>query len=552
MNQLVPLPVLLPLFAVGAKFIIGPRRPQLQGVISMLVLIADTVISIVLLVAADRHGPLVVQIGGYGAPMGISLVVDRLSGLMIAVSSVVTLAVLIYSQSQGSDEEDAGAPLAVFYPAYLIMVAGVADTFLAGDLFNLFVGFEIMLTASYVLMTVGGTRDRIRAGAVYIMVGIASSLLFMAAIAVTYAAAGTVNLAQLAERLGQLPGNIRLAINLLLIVVFAVKAAAFPLSAWLPDSYPTAPAPVTAVFAGLLTKVGVYCVIRSQTLLFPDRQLRGVLLVVAGLSMLLGIAGAVAQADLKRLLSFTLISHVGYLFLGIALGGARALAGALFYAAHHITVQTSLFLVTGLIERREGTGDVGRISGLARAAPILAALFFIPAMNLAGIPPFSGFLAKLILLQAAGADGRPAALVLMGAALLTSLLTLYAMAKVWSRAFWRGPDEGAAPGEKQFALPGGAGLSAVVRRGSRGAIGIGGQRLARSESYPPGMLLATCALVAVSLGFTVWAGPMTAFTERAAVELGDRGVYITAVERASGVGTLPGASASASAAGGGR
>jgi multicomponent Na+:H+ antiporter subunit D len=538
MDELVPLPVLLPLFAVGAKFIIGPRRPQLQGTISLLVLVADTVISIVLLVAADRHGPLVVQIGGFGAPAGISLVVDRLSGLMIAVSSVVTLAVLVYSQSQGSDEEDAGAPLAVFYPAYLILVAGVSDTFMAGDLFNLFVGFEIMLTASYVLMTVGGTRDRIRSGAVYIMVGIASSLLFMAAIAVTYAAAGTVNLAQLAGRLDRLPSDLRLAINLLLLVVFAVKAAAFPLSAWLPDSYPTAPAPVTAVFAGLLTKVGVYCVIRTQTLLFPGGQLRGVLMVVAGLSMLLGIAGAVAQADLKRLLSFTLISHVGYLFLGIALGGARALAGALFYAAHHITVQTSLFLVTGLIERREGTGDIGRISGLARAAPILAVLFFVPAMNLAGIPPFSGFLGKLILLQAAAADGRAAALTLLAAALLTSLLTLYAMAKVWSRAFWRGPDEAQAPGEHQVVLPGGSGQALVVRRGSRGAIGIGGQRLARSESYPPGMLAATCALVAVSLGFTVFAGPMTAFTQRAAVELGDRSIYVTAVERASGFSTV--------------
>jgi multicomponent Na+:H+ antiporter subunit D len=533
MDELVPLPVLLPLFAVGAKFIIGPRRPQLQGLISTLVMIADTVISVVLFVGADRHGPLVIQIGGYGAPLGISLVVDRLSGLMIAVSSVVTLAVLFYSQSQGSDE-DSDTPLAVFYPAYLIMVAGVADTFLAGDLFNLYVGFEIMLAASYVLMTVGGTRDRIRAGAVYIMVGIASSLLFVAAIAVAYAAAGTVNLAQLAERLSVLPANVRLAINLLLLVVFSVKAAAFPLSAWLPDSYPTAPAPVTAVFAGLLTKVGVYCVIRTQTLLFPGNQLRVVLLAVAGLSMLLGIAGAVAQADLKRLLSFTLISHVGFLFLGIGLGGTRALAGTLFYAAHHITVQTTLFLVTGLIERREGTGDIGRISGLARAAPVLAVLFFLPAMNLAGVPPFSGFLAKLGLLQAAAEDGRASAMVLLGAALVTSLLTLYAMAKVWSRAFWRAPDEELAPGEQQFALPGGSGTTAVVRRGSRGAVGISGQRLARSESYPPGMLWATCSLVVVTLGFTVFAGPVTAYAERAAVQLQDPMVYVSAVQRASG------------------
>ena len=256
MTALVPLPVLLPLFAVGIKFLLGPRRIRVQTLISLSVMLADTVISSILMVAADRHGPLVVQVGSFAAPLGISLVVDRFSGLMLAISSSVTLCVLIYSQSQRTadeNEDEAGAPLAVFYPTYLVLAAGIADSFLAGDLFNLYVGFEVMLTASYVLMTIGGTEARIRHGAVYIMVGAASSLLFVAAIAVAYAACGTVNMADLAVQLGRVAPAVRLAVQLLLITVFAVKAAIFPLSAWLPDSYPTAPAPVTAVFAGLLT-----------------------------------------------------------------------------------------------------------------------------------------------------------------------------------------------------------------------------------------------------------------------------------------------------------
>jgi multicomponent Na+:H+ antiporter subunit D len=536
-NALVPLPVLLPLFAVGIKFVLGPRRVRIQTSISLAVLSADTVISTVLMVEADRHGPIVVQVGSFAAPLGISLVVDRFSGLMLAISSAVTLCVLLYSQSQRSadeNEDETGAPLAVFYPTYLVLAAGIADSFLAGDLFNLYVGFEVMLTASYVLMTIGGTDARIRHGAVYIMVGASSSLLFVAAIAVAYAACGTVNLADLAVRLATVAPAARLAVQVLLITVFAVKAAVFPLSAWLPDSYPTAPAPVTAVFAGLLTKVGIYSLIRTQTLLFPHDRQAPLLYTVAALSMVIGILGAVAQADLKRLLSFTLVSHVGFLVLGLAIGSVRALSGVLFYAITHITVQTTLFLVTGLIERREGTADFGRLAGLARLAPVLGLLFFIPAMNLAGIPPLSGFIAKLALLQAAAADGGVGAYILLAAMLVTSLLTLYAMTKVWARAFWRAPGEGLGKSaERQIIMPGSDSV-AVIRSSYGAARGIGGRRISTSESYPIGMLGATVVLILLSLAYTVWAGPIAEYTDRAAAELLNPSVYISAVHAVGG------------------
>ncbi len=224
----------------------------------------------------------------------------------------------------------------------------------------------------------------------------------------------------------------------MLLVAFGIKAAVFPLSAWLPDSYPTAPAPVTAVFAGLLTKVGVYAIIRAHSLLFPGGGLDRVLLVAALLTMLVGILGAIAQSDIKRLLSFTLVSHIGYMVFGIALSSQLGMSGAIYYVAHHIVVQTTLFLVVGLIERQAGASTLQRLGGLAAASPLLAFVFVVPALNLGGIPPFSGFIGKVALLEA-GAPGRLGAGVAAGRrfSVVTSLLTLYVVARVWTKAFWR-------------------------------------------------------------------------------------------------------------------
>ncbi|MET9293658.1 Na+/H+ antiporter subunit D [Streptomyces sp. NPDC003077] len=437
MNSLVPLPVVMPLFAAALKLALGPHAPRLQRATSVGALAAVLAVSLVLLVTADAEGPQIVQLATHPVPIGITLIADRLSALMLTVSSAVTLCVFGYSIGQGMADRDAETPLAVYRPTFLVLVAGVSDTFLAGDLFNLYVGFEIMLTASYVLLTLGGTLTRIRAGATYVVMSLMSSLVFTAAIAMVYAAAGTVNLAQLAGRFDALPAGVRTVLHIALLTVFGIKAAVFPLAAWLPDSYPTAPAPVTAVFAGLLTKVGVYCMLRVQTLLFPGGRLTVVLMVVALASMLIGALGAVAQSDLKRLLSFTLVSHIGYMVFGIALGSRPGIGGAIFYVAHHITVQTTLFLVAGLVERRGGSTELHRLGGLARLSPALGVLFFVPAMNLSGIPPLSGFLGKLGLLRAGVADAGVWAYVLVAGGTLTSLLTLYAMTKAWNLAFWR-------------------------------------------------------------------------------------------------------------------
>jgi multicomponent Na+:H+ antiporter subunit D len=436
MTMLVPLLVLVPL--LGAAIALGLlRHQQLQRVITIGVLVVAVVVAATLMVLVDRHGTIVVQVGGWQAPFGISLVVDRLSALLLTVSASVLLVVLLFSVGQGLAADDEDAPVTIFYPTYLVLAAGVLDSFIAGDLFNLYVAFEMLLVASYVLITLGGSEQRVRAGTTYIVTSLIASAIFLTAIGLVYGATGTVNIAQISERMADLPQHVQLLLHTMLLIGFGIKAAVFPLAFWLPDSYPTAPAPVTAVFAGLLTKVGIYAIIRLETIIFPAPDLNGVLLVVAALTMVVGVLGAVSQTDVKRLLSFTLISHIGFMVMGIGLGTVAGTAAAVFYTVHHIVVQTTLFLVSGLMERIGGTTSTRSLGGLLGTAPLVAALYLIPAFNLGGIPPFSGFIGKLGLFRAAAEQGGPLAYLLIGAGVVTSLLTLYALMRVWDAAFWR-------------------------------------------------------------------------------------------------------------------
>lgn len=501
---LLPLPIVLPLLAAGLSVALSRLR-AVQRLLSLLTLSVTLVASGVLLHVADRDGAAVVQVGGWAAPAGISLVADRLSTLLLVVSSAVLLAVLCYAIGQGVADGRRSTP-AVFHPCYLVLAAGIAMAFLTGDLFNLFVAFEVMLVASYVLITLDGGREQVRAGMTYVVVSLLASVLFVTVVALIYAATGTVNLADAAVRLQDVPEGVRLALGLTLLVVFGVKAAIFPLFSWLPDSYPTAPSPVTAVFAGLLTKVGVYAILRTQTLLFPGMErIAAVLLVLAVLTMVVGILGALVQDDVKRVLSFTIVSHIGYMLLGLGLYSAAGLAGAIVYTVHHIVVQTTLFLVAGLMERREGTSSLTRAGGLQHVAPLLAVLYLVPALSLAGIPPLSGFVAKLGLLQAGLADGTVLAVVAVGAAVLTSLLTLYAVGRVWTAVFW-GP------------------VAEVVEDADReDAVDVGVARAPRP------MLAAAALAVVGGLALSVVAGPLYALSARAADDLIDTRGYVEAV-----------------------
>ncbi|NEC26052.1 Na+/H+ antiporter subunit D, partial [Streptomyces sp. SID8111] len=433
---LLALPVVLPALGAGASLLGLPRAVVRASGVGLLAAVAAC--GAALLVLADRDGPQTLHAGDWPAPVGVTLVADRLSALLLTVSALVALAVLLFAIGQGTAEERRSAAV-VFHPAYLVLVTGMSLAFLTGDLFNLFVAFEVMLAASYVLITLDGDENRTRAGMTYTIVSLTSSLLFLSLVALVYSATGTVTLAQLGPRIAELPDGLRSALALLLLSVLGIKAAIVPLHFWLPDSYPTAPAPITAVFAALLTKVGVYALLRTQTLLFPRTDVWVLLACAAIITMLLGILGALAQDDLNRLLSFTLVSHIGFMLFGLALFDTPGLTGTILYIVHHIIVQAALFLVVDLIVFRTDTAALHRLKRWPRPGPVVVTLFLVPALSLSGIPPFSGFVAKLALLQAAVARGAPAAYALAGTALFTSLLTLYTMSRVWTAAFMGRP-----------------------------------------------------------------------------------------------------------------
>lgn len=515
---LIPLPILIPALAAALALVFS-RHPMIQRTIAFIALLATITLSAVMVIVVDSLGVQTLQIGGWQAPVGITLVADRLSTVMLTVSGLVLFAVMWYGISQGIRDGDEHDPVAVFVPTYLLLSMGVNISFLAGDLFNLYVGFEVFLVASYVLLTLSGSASRVRAGVSYVMVSMASSMVFLFGLAMVYAAVGTVNMAQVGIRMEYVPSGTRAAIFGVLLVAFGIKAAIFPLDAWLPDSYPTAPSLVTAVFAGLLTKVGVYSIIRVQTVIFSDGSLQTMLMVVALATMLVGILGAMAQNDMKRLLSFTLVSHIGYMIFGVALGTAHGLNGAIFYAVHHILVQTTLFLVVGLIERQAGTSSLRRLGSLLYVTPVIAVLYFIPAINLGGIPPFSGFIGKVLLMQAGAEVGGFWAWLLIGGAVVTSLLTLYVMVLVWSKGFWRSRKD-APEGNLAMARPSPlADVTDEVEIADREDVG----------RVPFGMVASTALLVAASCAITVFAGPLVSVTERAAESSANVAVYREAV-----------------------
>ena len=496
MRVLLPLPVVVPLAAAGLSMA-AARQRKLQRFIGVVALLVTTGASIAMLVIVDRDGPQAAFMGGWAAPVGISLVADRFSALMVVVASPVLLAVLVFAMGQPGTEQEQPS----FHPVYLVLAAGVGLSFLTGDLFNLFVAFEMMLTASYVLITLGGRRDQVQSGMTYVIINLVASTLFVVLLALLYAALGTVNMADLAVRMHTVPEGVRVAFALLMFVVFGIKAAVFPLFFWLPDSYPTAPTPITAVFAGLLTKVGVYCLIRTQTLIVaPGDRISGFILTIAGITMVVGVLGAIAQDDIKRILSFHIVSQIGYMILGLGLFSVAGIAAAILYVVNQVVLKSTLLLVGGLVDHAAGSTRLANIGGVARRFPLLGWMFLLPALSLAGIPPFSGFVAKLSIVQAGlGAHEW----VVVGVSLVVSVLTLFSMSKIWGGAFW---------GEVEL----------VVEPGDAVTARYGG-------TLP--MLLSTGALVVASLGLAIAAGPVFGYCERAAHDLLHPAAYLQVVLR---------------------
>lgn len=439
-DVLLVLPLLIPL-ATAALSLLAWQRIALHRALAVVGATALLLASSALLARVWTYGICATQEGSWPAPFGITLVADLFSAIMVVLAGVVGLMVVLFSLGSIDRRREAFG----YYPLVHTLLLGVCGAFLTGDLFNLYVWFEVMLMASFVLLALGGERPQLHGGIKYVTLNLVSSAVFLAAVGILYGLTGTLNMADLARKLDGIDHTSTVtAVGMLFLVAFGIKAAVFPLFFWLPASYHTPPGATSALFAGLLTKVGVYAIIRVFTLLFVEETYftHMLILVVSGLTMLTGVLGAIAQQEFRRVLSFLHIGQIGYMTMGLALAGLTestslailALAGSLFYIAHHIAAMTNLFLVSSVVRRLCGTYVLDQQGGLYQSQPLLALLFLIPALSLAGIPPLSGFFAKLPLVQAGLGTGQYA---IAATALLVGLLTLYSVTKIWSEAFWK-------------------------------------------------------------------------------------------------------------------
>jgi multicomponent Na+:H+ antiporter subunit D len=418
-------------------------RPRLERALNVATCVGLTGYVFWLLAFVDHHGIQVTYVAGYEPPYGIPLVADRLSCIMLCLSMLVaTVALLASLPTLGARQERY-----FFHPLFQVLVLGVNWAFVTGDLFNLFVAYEVMLVGSYGCMMVGAERAQVRQTLMYVAVNLVGGALFVMGLALVYAVAGTLNMADLAVRTADLTGTraaLLTSASLVLLLVFALKAGTFPLFFWLPDSYPIVPAGVSGYFAGLLTKVGVYSLVRVFVMVFRQEGhtlAMDVLGVLAGLTMVLGVLGALCQWDVRRVLSWHIISQVGYMVMGVALVADRrfataAVAATIFYVVHHIVVKASLFVVAGAAELVTGSRKLRQMGGIVAVAPAAATLFLVAALSLAGMPPFSGFLSKLLLVRVGLEQAR---WVLVACAVVTSFLTLLSMLKIWTYAFWGTP-----------------------------------------------------------------------------------------------------------------
>jgi multicomponent Na+:H+ antiporter subunit D len=432
MNLSLAGPILIPLLTAAAGLCLF-RNPRAERVIAVIGSSGTLVAAGVLFWIVHREGVVVVQVGGWRAPFGITLAADLFSALLVLVTAIVGLAVVVATLPCLTDDLSGTNVL----PLLQVLIAGVCGTFLTGDLFNLYVWFEVMLVASFALLAIGGHRNQIRAALKYVALNLVASAFFLTGIGLLYGLSGTLNMADLATRLPdqQRPG-LTTSIAMLFLVAFGIKAAAFPWFFWLPASYHTPPIAVTAAFAALLTKAGIYSLVRVFTLIFThDREYtHTILLVLAGSTMITGLLGAVTQQDLRRLLSFVLVGHSGYLLMGLGLFSVLGVAGTLFYMVHEMIAIPSLFLVSGAVWRNAGSWDLARLGRHPTLGVWLAPAFLLPALSVSGVPPLSGFPAKLALLQAGVSSEQ---WLIVALAVTTVLLTLAAMSWAYMQVFWK-------------------------------------------------------------------------------------------------------------------
>jgi multicomponent Na+:H+ antiporter subunit D len=425
------LPIVVPL-CTAAVLLLAPARPLLQRWIAFGGSCVQLVSALLLFMQVHASGYVVAQMGNWPAPFGITLVADILSSVLVVAVGIVGVAVCAASFAGVDPRREAYG----YHPLLQVLLMGVAGAFLTGDLFNLYVFFEVMLMASFVLMALHRTNDQVAAAFKYVTINLLASAVFLTALGLLYGDAGTLNMADLAAIWPARDEPVLdLVLAMLFLTAFGIKAALFPFFFWLPASYPLPPAPIGAVFAGLLTKVGVYALLRVFSLLFRDASLPlTVLLWMSLATMVIGLVGALSQRDFRRVLAFNLVGHIGYTTIGLSIGSPAALAGSLLYVTHHILVITTLFFVSGLLLQLRRTTDLSALGSLYRDHPGTALIAMIPMFSLAGLPPLSGFIGKVAIVQGTFAAGFYAT---GGLVLVVGLLTLVSITRLWDDAFWK-------------------------------------------------------------------------------------------------------------------
>ncbi|WP_335870348.1 Na+/H+ antiporter subunit D [Bacillus sp. 2205SS5-2] len=436
MTNLLILPILIPLLTAILLMFLG-KWIGAQKWISLFSTGGSVFTAVILLNTVYNEGIQTVNVGSWEAPFGITLVSDPLSALLVLTTSIITFLVLVYSfKSIGESREKF-----YYYPIIQFLLVGINGAFTTGDIFNLFVFFEVMLMSSYVLLVLGGTQIQLRESIKYILVNVISSALFVVAVAYLYSVVGTLNMAHISQRITELnqPGIITV-IAMLFLIVFGLKGAIFPLYFWLPGSYFAPPIPVLALFGALLTKVGVYSILRTFTLFFHiDTNFTHTLLLwLAIATIIAGIIGAIAYWDVKKIIIYNVIIAVGVIVLGIAVNTETSLQGSVYYLLHDMLVKAALFLLIGVMVTISGTSNLRQMGGMIKQYPLLAWSFFVATLCLAGIPPFSGFVGKLLIIRGAmEAEHYVAA----GVVLLSSLFVLYSVMKIFINGFWGEPKE---------------------------------------------------------------------------------------------------------------
>ncbi|HZG71832.1 MAG TPA: Na+/H+ antiporter subunit D [Chondromyces sp.] len=442
MINLLILPILIPLLTAIVLIFLG-KTLVLQRVVSILSALGTLTASIVLLLTVRNEGIQTLDVGSWPAPFGITLVSDMLSALLVTTTSLIVVCVIIYSfRSIGEARERY-----YYYPVVQFLLVGVNGAFTTGDIFNLFVFFEVMLMSSYVLIVIGGTKIQLRESIKYILVNVISSALFVIAVAFLYSVVGSLNMADISRRIaeiGQPP--ILTVIAILFLIVFGLKGAIFPMYFWLPGSYYAPPAPVLALFGALLTKVGVYSILRTYTLFFYHdtgftHELLGLLAMI---TILVGVIGAIAYWDVKKIIIYNIITAVGVIVFGISVMTEESIEGSISYLIHDMIIKAALFLLIGIMIRITGTSNLRQMGGLIKKYPWLGWTFLVSAFALAGIPPLSGFVGKMLIIRGGFSAGEYVGALLV---LLSSLLVLYSVVKIFMNGFWKAPKD--YPGEEQ-------------------------------------------------------------------------------------------------------